>query len=113
MAERKSKAKPSWSDIKSRLSDFDRAGLIGLIQGLYTASKETQVFLHARFSLGSDVLEPYKKMIARWLWPDVLKNQDISVLKPLFFASRMLTSKSPNGTSASRPPIPSSTDTPL
>jgi hypothetical protein len=25
------------------------------------------------------VLEPYKKIIDRWLWPDVLRNQDTSV----------------------------------
>ncbi len=35
--------------------------------------------LHARFGLGGDVLEPYKKIIERWLWPDVLRSQDTSV----------------------------------
>jgi hypothetical protein len=29
--------------------------------------------------LGGDVLEPYKKIIDRWLWPDVLRNLDTSV----------------------------------
>jgi hypothetical protein len=29
--------------------------------------------------LGEDVLEPYKKIIDRWLWPDVLRRQDTSV----------------------------------
>ena len=38
---------------------FDRARLIGLVQSLYGASKENQVFLHARFGLGDDVLKPY------------------------------------------------------
>jgi hypothetical protein len=41
--------------------------------------KDNQVFLHSRFGLGGDVLEPYKKIIDRWLWPDVLRNQDTSV----------------------------------
>lgn len=77
----KARAKPSWSDVKSQLAGFDRAGLIELVRHLYTASKENQVFLHARFALGNDVLEPYKETIARWLWPDVCKNQDISVSK--------------------------------
>lgn len=72
---------PSWSDIKSQLAGFDRAGLIGLVQDLYAASKENQVFLHARFALGDDVLKPYKVTIDRWLWPDVFKNQDTSVAK--------------------------------
>lgn len=72
---------PSWSDVKNRLADFDRAGLIGLVQDLYTASKDNQAFLHARFALGGDVLKPYKATIDRWLWPDVFKNQDTSVAK--------------------------------
>ncbi|MDW5444548.1 hypothetical protein [Polaromonas sp. SM01] len=72
---------PSWSDVKTKLADFDRAGLIGLVQDLYAASKDNQAFLHARFALGSDVLKPYKATIDRWLWPDVFKNQDTSVAK--------------------------------
>ena len=72
---------PGWSDIKAKLCNFDRAGLIGLVQDLYSASKDNQVFLHTRFSLGGDVLRPYKATIARWLWPDVFKNQETSVAK--------------------------------
>ena len=60
---------------------FDRAGLLGLIQDLYAASKDNQAFLHARLHLGDDVLKPYKAAIDRWLWPDVLKNQNTSVAK--------------------------------
>jgi hypothetical protein len=37
--------------------------------------------LHARFHLGDDVLKPYKATLARWLWPDMFKNQDTSVAK--------------------------------
>ncbi|MDZ7867122.1 hypothetical protein [Acidovorax sp.] len=72
---------PSWSDVKNKLADFDRPGLIGLVQDLYAASKDNQAFLHARFGLGDDVLKPYKVTIDRWLWPDVFKNQDTSVAK--------------------------------
>lgn len=72
---------PSWSDVKAKLADFDRAGLIGLVQDLYAASKDNQSFLHARFGLGGDVLKPYKGTIDRWLWPDVFINQDTSVAK--------------------------------
>lgn len=72
---------PSWIDVKGKLTDFDRAGLIGLVQDLYAASKDNQAFLHARFGLGDDVLKPYKAAIDRWLWPDVFKNQDTSVAK--------------------------------
>ena len=55
--------------------------MLALIQDLYTAHKDNQMFLHARFGLGEDVLQPYKKTLDRWLWPDVLRNQDTSVLK--------------------------------
>jgi len=75
------KCAPSWSDVKTKLADFDRAGLLGLVQDLYAASKDNQAFLHARFALGGDVLKPYKATIERWLWPDVFKNQDTSVSK--------------------------------
>jgi hypothetical protein len=75
------KKSPSWSDVKTKLADFDRSGLVGLLQDLYKASKDNQAFLHARFALGGDVLKPYKATIDRWLWPDVFKNQDTSVAK--------------------------------
>jgi hypothetical protein len=76
---RQSKSHPSWTDVKAKLAGFDRAGLLDLIQSLYSAHKDNQIFLHSRFGLGGDVLEPYKKIIDRWLWPDVLRNQDTSV----------------------------------
>lgn len=75
------KSSPSWSDVKTRLVDVDRAGLLGLLQDLYAASKDNQAFMHARFALGDDPLKPYKATIDRWLWPDVFKNQDTSVAK--------------------------------
>lgn len=74
--------KPGWRDVKTRLADIDRAGLLGLIQDLYAADKNNQAFLHTRFGLGNgDVLQPYKATLERWLWPDVYKNQDTSVAK--------------------------------
>src|SRR6266567_4361864 len=79
MAKRKPKSQPTWTDVKAKLAEFDRAALLGLIQSLYAAHKDNQMFLHSRFGLGEDVLEPYKKTIDRWLWPDVLRRQDTSV----------------------------------
>jgi hypothetical protein len=75
------KANPSWTDVKAKLADFDRAGLLAMVQDLYAASKDAQDFLHTRLHLGEDVLKPYKATIDRWLWPDVFKNQDNSVAK--------------------------------
>jgi hypothetical protein len=54
---------------------------LGLIQDLYAAHKDNRTFLHARFGLGQDVLAPYKEALDRWLWPDVLRNQDTSVVR--------------------------------
>ena len=53
------KTTPSWSDVKAKLTDIDRAGFIGLVQGLYSASKGGQACLHARFGLGDDVGKTY------------------------------------------------------
>ena len=57
MTSRKKKT-PTWTDLKARLKDFDRAGLIGLVQDLHAANKDNQFFLHARFGLLDDALEP-------------------------------------------------------
>ena len=40
---------------------FDRAGLQGLVQDLYAASKDNQAFLHSRLGLGHDQLGPEPK----------------------------------------------------
>ena len=79
--QRKPKSQPTWSDLKVKLGDFDRGALLGLVQDLYAASTENRNFLHARFGLGGDVVESYKLTIDRWLWPDVFKNQDTSIVK--------------------------------
>jgi hypothetical protein len=75
------KASPNWSDVRTALLDFDRAGLRGLVQVLYTASKDNQAFLHARLGLGHDQLQPFKTCISNWICPDVMKNQPVSVSK--------------------------------
>lgn len=75
------KKKSTWTDIKRQLTEFDRSALLTLIQDLYAASKENQVFMHARFNLGDDVLQPYKATIERWVCPDVTRNQNYSIAK--------------------------------
>ena len=72
-------ASPTWADVKAFLLTFDRTGLQGLVQDLYAASKDNQAFLHARFGLGPDELGPYKATISRWINPDLMKNQTVSV----------------------------------
>ena len=77
----KNKSYPGWSDVKTKLADFYRVGLLGLAQDMYAASKDNQTFLRASLGLSGDVLKPYKTTIERWLYPDVYKNQDYSVAK--------------------------------
>jgi hypothetical protein len=72
MVKRRSKSQPTWTGVKSKLAVLNRTGLLRLIQDLYAAHKDNQTFLHARFDLGENVLQPYKQTIDRWLWPDVL-----------------------------------------
>lgn len=81
MVRRQSKSQPTWTEVKAKLTSFDHTGLVDLLRDLYAAHRDNQTFLHARFGLGEDVLQPYKQTIHRWLWPDVLRNQDTSVAK--------------------------------
>jgi len=81
MTKRHPRSQSIWTDVKAKLADLDRTNLMGLVQDLYAAHKDNQTFLHTRFGLGGDVLKPYKEKLDRWLWPDVLRNQDISVAK--------------------------------
>lgn len=81
MMKRAAKSQPTWTDVKDKLAAFDRTALVDLIHHLYAAHKDNQAFLHARFGLGEDVLEPYKRTLDRWLWPDPFRNQDTSVVK--------------------------------
>jgi hypothetical protein len=74
-------ASPSWADVKTFLLTFDRASLQGLVQDLYAASKDNQAFLHARFGLGPDPLEPYKAAISRWINPDPMRAEPVSISK--------------------------------
>src|SRR6202166_2984006 len=78
---RSKNASPTWNDVKTALMEFDRAGLRGLVQDLYTTSKDNQAFLHARLGLGHDQLQPFKASISRWISPDLMKGQPISVFK--------------------------------
>lgn len=75
------KPEPSWREVKAELEGFDRAGLLRLLKDLYEVSRDNQAFLNARLGLGAAPLVPYKRMISRWIAPDLMKGQDISVAK--------------------------------
>jgi hypothetical protein len=72
---------PNWKAVKAALQSFDRAGLLGLVQDLYAADKNNEAFLHARLGLGSDQLAPYKAIISRWICPDLMSSQSVSISK--------------------------------
>jgi hypothetical protein len=78
---KRTKIKATWSDVKAKVSEFDKAGLIQLVAELYSFHKDNQSFLHARFSLGPNPLDDYRKKIAVALAPDVhgKRNGKISV----------------------------------
>ena len=77
----KTRTDPSWSDVKAKLAHLDRAGLVGLLGDLHNLSRDNQAFLNSRLGLGADPLAPYKTTIARWIYPDLSRNQGISVAK--------------------------------
>ncbi len=72
---------PSWRAVKAALESFDRPGLLGLIHDLYAVDKDNKAFLHARLGLGSDQLAPYKATISRWICPDLMRSQSVSISK--------------------------------
>ena len=71
----------TWNNIKAELLRFDRTGLLGLLKDLHALRPENRAFLAARFGIGSDPLAPFKKVISRWIYPDLMKGQDVSVAK--------------------------------
>jgi hypothetical protein len=71
----------SWKAVKAALQSFDRAGLLGLVQDLYGVDKVNKAFLHARLGLGSDQLASYKAIISRWICPDLMRSQSVSISK--------------------------------
>lgn len=79
MPKRQSKANPTWEEVKAELAGFDRAALLAVLQDLYAAAESNRAFLHARFGLGQDSLQSYKKIIDRWLWPDTFRGEETSV----------------------------------
>jgi hypothetical protein len=70
---------PGWKAVKLALHSFDGAGLLGLVQDLFALNKDNKAFLHARLALGSDRLAPYKATISRWISPDLVRSDSVSI----------------------------------
>ena len=73
---KRTKIRPTWGDVKAKVGEFDRAGLLQLVAELYSFHKDNQSFLHARFGLGLNPLDDYRKKIALALAPDVHGKRD-------------------------------------
>jgi len=73
------KSKLRWAEVKTHLASFDRAALLGVLQDLYTVDERSRAFLHARFGVSEDPLQPYKKAIDTSLWPDVFRGERTSI----------------------------------
>jgi hypothetical protein len=76
----KKKQTPSWSDVKTALARLDQQGLLELISNMYDLSKDNKDFLHTRFSIGDDILAPYKKIIEKCMYPNIPK-EPIRILR--------------------------------
>jgi len=68
---RKKKDEPTWSDVKPSVIGLDHKRLVELAGDLYRLSKENRTFFHARFGVGEDPLDPYKKIIRECMYPNV------------------------------------------
>ncbi len=73
MPKKKSK-KTAWNDVNTSIKEYDRSQLVDLVRDLYQLSDTNKNFLHSRYSIGNDPLQPYKKIIENTLYPDVLDN---------------------------------------
>jgi len=73
--------KPTWKDVKSTLVEKEKSELLRLIADLYSYSTENKSFIHSRFSIGGQALEPYRSKISESLYPDVYKNKPIMLSK--------------------------------
>ncbi len=76
---RKKKKSPSWIDIKRIINSFEKKQLVELTGDLYRLSTINKDFLHARFSLGEDPLEPYKRIIQNGIHPYLEGNETLDI----------------------------------
>ena len=71
------KKKLTWKDVKAILADKSDAEILKLVGDLYALSDENKTFVHSRYSIGNNPLEPYKEIISDALYPDVMLNEPI------------------------------------
>ena len=73
--------KPSWKDVKQILSKEKSSELLKLIADLYSLNTANKSFIHSRYSITGERLEPYKSIISESLYPDIYRDKPISLSK--------------------------------
>ena len=76
-----SNKKPTWKIVKAILIEKEKSELLKLIADLYSSNAENKSFIHSRYSVGGQTLEPYRSIISESLYPDVYKNKPIRLSK--------------------------------
>ena len=76
---RKKKKAPNWIDVKKIINSFEKKQLVELIGDIYRLSSANKDFFHARFSLGEDPLEPYKRIIQNAMHPYLEDNETLDI----------------------------------
>ena len=69
-----------WSSIKIKIQNLPEDKVIFLIKDLYSLNKGCQNFLESKFCEGSGI-EEYRKIIMRFMYPDIMSSEDISLVK--------------------------------
>jgi len=62
----------AWSQIKSKIKDWDQAQLVDLIKDMHGLSADNKAFLTAKVGGGGDaeeVLEPYRQRVVEQFFP--------------------------------------------
>ena len=78
---KKKRSITTWSDVKAEIVKFDQKQLVKLVGDLFRLSKENESFLNARFAIGEDPIEPYRKTIEECMYPDIYSNKPILISK--------------------------------
>jgi len=71
------KKSATWIDVKARLDQMDRPGLIGVVRDLYEASDLNRRFLHVRFAPTTVGLEKYRRLVRDAVFPNPFSQRPI------------------------------------
>ena len=79
MSKKNKQKKSSWIDVKKIVSRYEKKQLIDLIGDLYRFSTDNKDFFHTRFSIGDDLLKPYKHIIQNAIHPCLEEHEVLDI----------------------------------